>query len=132
MGKLIVYSRTTFIPGRKLLGGVVVLNELIDLAKRRKHSCVLFKAYFSKAYDCVDWSYLRKMLVVMGFGSSWLKWMEGGVFKSFMFVLVNGSPTEDFQVYRGLRQGDPLFLFPFAIVVEGFAAMVRGLLQWDI
>lgn len=41
-----------------------------------------------------------------------------------MSVLVNGSPTQDFKVHRGLRQGDLLSPFLFLIVAEGLAALV--------
>lgn len=74
---------------------------------------------------CVDWNFLRSMLKIMGFGSMWLKWMDSAVFTSSISVLVNGSPSEDFQVTKGLRQGDPLSPFLFTIVVEGLAGMVR-------
>lgn len=46
-------------------------------------------------------------------------WMEGLVFNSFMSVLFNGSPTNDFMVYIGIRYGDPLSPFLFLIVGKG-------------
>nr|GEV57968.1 RNA-directed DNA polymerase, eukaryota, reverse transcriptase zinc-binding domain protein [Tanacetum cinerariifolium] len=33
-------------------------------------------------------------------------------------VIVNGSPTEEFQFYKGLKQGDPLYPFLFILVME--------------
>ncbi|GJS91827.1 RNA-directed DNA polymerase, eukaryota, reverse transcriptase zinc-binding domain protein [Tanacetum coccineum] len=33
-------------------------------------------------------------------------------------IIVNGSPTEEFQFYKGLKQGDPLSLFLFILIME--------------
>lgn len=52
--RLISKSQTTIIPDRQLLDGVVVINELLDFAKRKKMSCLLFKVDFAQIYDCVD------------------------------------------------------------------------------
>jgi len=40
-------------------------------------------------------------------------------------IIVNGSPTNKFQPKRGLKQGDPMALFLFLIVVEELARLVR-------
>ncbi|XP_058734049.1 uncharacterized protein LOC131605745 [Vicia villosa] len=65
----------------------------------------------------------------MGFGEKWRKWMEMLVFSSNMSVLVNGSPTKEFKVHKGLRQGDPLSPFLFVLVVEGLSGLVKKSIQ---
>ena len=40
-------------------------------------------------------------------------------------ILVNGSPTNEFTLQRGLRQGDPLAPLLFNLVVEGLTGLMR-------
>jgi hypothetical protein len=42
-----------------------------------------------------------------------------------MSVLVNGSPTEEINIQRGLKQGDPLAPFLFLLVAEGLGGLMR-------
>ncbi|GAU51106.1 hypothetical protein TSUD_141480 [Trifolium subterraneum] len=104
LGKLISNCQSAFLPQRQILDGVVVLNEIIDLARRRKDECLLFKVDFERAYDTVSWSFLELMMIKMDFSEGWLKWMRACIFESTMSILINGSPTDDFKVERGLRQ----------------------------
>jgi hypothetical protein len=125
LGKLISKCQSAFLPGRQIFDGVLILNEIIDLATRRKDFCLFFKVDFEKAYDTVSWRFLDRMMQKMGFSDGWLKWMRACIFKSSMSVLINGSPTEDFKVGRGLRQGDPPSPFLFLIAAEGLAGLMR-------
>jgi len=43
-----------------------------------------------------------------------------------MSVLVNGSPTEEICINRGLKQGDLLAPFLFLLVAEGFSGLMRN------
>lgn len=56
---IISLSQTTFLPERQILDGVLVANELINLAKRKKWPLYLFKVDFAKAYDSVRWSFIE-------------------------------------------------------------------------
>ncbi|GAU30605.1 hypothetical protein TSUD_62250 [Trifolium subterraneum] len=125
LGKIISNCQSAFLPRRQILDGVVVLNEIIDLANKRKDGCLLFKVDFERAYDTVSWRFLERMMIKMGFTEGWLKWMRACIFDSSMSVLINGSPTVDFKVERGLRQGDPLSPFLFLIVAEGLTGLMN-------
>ncbi|CAK8537298.1 unnamed protein product [Lathyrus sativus] len=48
-----------------------------------------------------------------------------------MSVLINGNPTTDFDVYKGLRQGDPLSPFLFLIAAKGLAGLMRNVVSHD-
>ncbi|XP_058759392.1 uncharacterized protein LOC131632671 [Vicia villosa] len=129
IGKVISSSQSAFVPGRQLLDGALVANELVDYASKEKKEVLLFKVDFEKAYDKVNWEFLQAMLIGMGFGDRWLKWMDAIVFSSHMSVLVNGSPTKEFKVEKGLRQGDPISPFLFGIVAEGLEVLVNGAVE---
>ncbi|KAK2662496.1 hypothetical protein Ddye_001070 [Dipteronia dyeriana] len=45
-------------------------------------------------------------------------WVQSCISKPRLSALVNGSPTEEFLLERGLRQGHPLSYFLFNMVVE--------------
>jgi hypothetical protein len=101
---LISDCQSTFLPNRQILDGVLVVNELIDLVKRKKDKCLMLKVDFERAYDTVSWKYLEYTMFKKGFNASWVNWMRACIFSSSMSVLVNGIPTENFLVRKGLRQ----------------------------
>jgi hypothetical protein len=62
MNSVVANTQTTFIKGRHLVDGVLVINEVVDLAKKSGRECLIFKVDFEKAYDSVDWGFLEYML----------------------------------------------------------------------
>ncbi|GJV62644.1 RNA-directed DNA polymerase, eukaryota [Tanacetum coccineum] len=45
-------------------------------------------------------------------------WIDSPRLVKRVSAIVNGSPTEEFQFYKGLKQGDPLSIFLFILVME--------------
>jgi hypothetical protein len=54
------------------------------------------------------------------------------VFAGNLSVLVNGSPTSEINIQRGLKQGDPLAPFLFLLVAEGFAGLMRSAVEKNL
>lgn len=54
ISKVIPPCQSIFLPSRNILDKVVVVNEILDLAKRRKDKCLFLKAYFENAYYTVN------------------------------------------------------------------------------
>jgi hypothetical protein len=125
MDRLVAPTQSAFLKGRQLVDGVVIVNEVVDLAKRTGRNCLIFKVDFEKAYDSVEWSFLDYMLERFGFCSQWKGWIRACVFSGNMSVLINGSPSEEINIQRGLKQGDPLAPFLFLLVAEGLGAIMK-------
>ncbi|GJY28534.1 RNA-directed DNA polymerase, eukaryota, reverse transcriptase zinc-binding domain protein [Tanacetum coccineum] len=77
-----------------------------------------YKHQHLEAYDSVRWDFLGDVLNRFGFGAKWCGWIQECLRSSRGSVLVNGSTTEEFQFYKGLKQGDPLSPFLFILVME--------------
>jgi hypothetical protein len=77
-------SQTTFLPGRYILEGVVILHETIHELHRKKQKGLILKLDFEKAYDKVNWSFLQQVLRMKRFSGKWCQWIDsiikGGVF----------------------------------------------------
>lgn len=79
-GILISHTRSTFLKGRLLIDGMVMVNVLVDLTKKIKKNFFIFKVYFKKAYDLVNQSFVDDMLVRFGFDDKWHAWMHACLF----------------------------------------------------
>ncbi|GJU56039.1 RNA-directed DNA polymerase, eukaryota, reverse transcriptase zinc-binding domain protein [Tanacetum coccineum] len=80
-----------------------------------------FTVDFEKLFDSVKWDYLDETLKAFGFGLKWRNWISSCLNNAMGSVLVNGSPTLEFQFHNGLKRmpsGGVVagkFMFYFAI-----------------
>nr|GFC84533.1 arginine repressor C-terminal-like domain-containing protein [Tanacetum cinerariifolium] len=60
----------------------------------------------------------------MGFGLKRRNWIRACLSSASISVLINGYPSNEFKMERGLRQGDPLSSFLFLLVSEALQVSI--------
>jgi hypothetical protein len=119
-------SQSAFVLGRLITDNIVIAYETTHYMHTRKggmDGIAAGKLDMSKAYDRVDWSFLEKMMLTMGFGSECVKLVMSCVRTVSYRVKVNNGLTSVIQPQRGLRQGCPLSPYLFLLCGEGLSAL---------
>jgi hypothetical protein len=47
--------QSAFVKERQVLDGILVVNEVVDDARKSQTDLIMFKVDFEKAYDSMDW-----------------------------------------------------------------------------
>jgi hypothetical protein len=87
-------NQSAFVPGRSILDNAMVAIEVLHFMRtktRGEDRYVALKLDISKAYDRMDWDYLRAVMAKMGFHDRWIHWMGMCVESVDYSVLVNGE-----------------------------------------
>ncbi|CAJ2637655.1 unnamed protein product [Trifolium pratense] len=102
LDKCVSQEQSAFVEGRSILDNARIAIEVIHAMKRKTRGYrgeLALKIDISKAYDKVDWGFLR--------------------------VLMNFDKVGPITPGRGLQQGDPLSPYLFILVAEGLSALIH-------
>lgn len=127
MNDFISPFQTSFIPGRRAADNVFILRELMQFLKKRKgkKSFFILKVDLEKAYDRMEWSFVRTVLMFFRFPEELVRLILKCTSSTKVNVLLNGGKLEHFFPSRGLRQGDPLSPYLFILCLEYLSCMVE-------
>ncbi|XP_059295395.1 uncharacterized protein LOC132048717 [Lycium ferocissimum] len=128
ISSIISKAQVGFIPGRKISDNIFLAQELVKSYTRKNTSprCML-KIDLQKAYDSVEWVFLEQMMDELGFPRKFIGWVRECATTVNYTILINGEPTEPFNAAKGLRQGDPMSPFMFAISMEYLSRRLNAL-----
>lgn len=92
--------------------------------KTGKKSLFMISIDLTKAYDCLEWSFIRHCLHHFKLPASLIKLILSCISTPQSVVLINGRKSDPIMPTRGLRQGDPMSPYIFIMCLEYLSFLI--------
>ena len=97
-------TQTGFLQDRSILDNIFLFWEVVAISQERKEDLAILLLDFEKAYDRVDWSFLRGTMEKLGFPNQWLTVVSTLYNSTMSRVLVAREIGQAFSILRLVRQ----------------------------
>ena len=118
-------DQTCGVPGRFIGKNVALLRDVVNYATSLDLPVAVLSLDQEKAFDRVDWDFMRSTLSTMGFGPSFITWVNLFYNRVQSAVNVNGYLSPFFYLSRGVHQGCPLSPLLYVLVSGILAVNIR-------
>ena len=124
LDKHISIEQYGFLKNRQIIEPIGITQEILHTVKTKNTSALILKLDLVKAFDRVNWSFIRLILIQIGLPLIGVNWIMACLTSTNFAILVNGTPSRFFATSRGIRQGCPLSPLLFILVIEGLSLLI--------
>lgn len=107
------------------MDAVAITQESLFSMLSNKSDAAILKIDLQKAFDCLEWGFIRCLLAKIGLRSNIINWIMACVEKVSYVVIINGIPSPFFLAERGLRQGCPLSPLLFILSMNSLSLHIN-------
>ena len=121
-------NQSASVPGCLITDNVLLAFEVLHYMKNKRRGKIAhmaIKLHMSKAFDQVEWDYLKQMMLKLRFLERWVALIMECISSVTYSVMLNGEPKGYIKPSKELRQGDPLSPYLFLICAKGLTALIK-------
>ncbi|XP_062100125.1 uncharacterized protein LOC133806004 [Humulus lupulus] len=120
-------SQSVFVTGRMIHDNAIIGYEGLHCMRKDRFGNgkkMALKLDMSKAYDRIEWRFVERLMLKMGYHEEWVKKIMGCITSASFSFLINGEVRGNVTPEHGLCQGDPLSPFIFVLCAEALSSLI--------
>ncbi|KAL0404505.1 UNVERIFIED_CONTAM: putative mitochondrial protein [Sesamum radiatum] len=128
LDKIISPTQASFFPRRLITNNVLIayeVNHFLHTRKKSRKGHAVIKLDISKAYNKIQWCFLEKVLLKMGFPEKIVRLNLLCVTTVSYCFIMSGTQFGHISPQRGIRQGNTLSPYLFLLCTEALSSLIH-------
>ena len=123
--------QASFVPGHRTSDNIIIVQEIIHtmVRKSRPKGLVALKLDLEKAYDHLEWSFIKETLEFFQIPHKLINLIMNMISSTCINIMWNGTPLSTIIPSRGIHQGDPISLYLFILCLERLSILLEEVVR---